>query len=42
MHARATGKAVAEYAPIAKVLSFLDAVTEQRLKKKFDIAYYNG
>ena len=47
MHARAMalfsksqGKPVTEYAPIAKPLNFLDAVTEQRLKKKFDIAYF--
>ena len=47
MHARAMvlfnksqGKPVTEYAPIAKALNFLDAVTELRLKKKFDIAYF--
>ena len=47
MHARAMslfsksqGKPVTEYAPIVKALNFLDAVTEQRLKKKFDIAYF--
>ena len=37
---RNQGKTVTEYAPIAKVLSFLDAVTEQRLKKKLNIAYF--
>ena len=30
---------VTEYAPIAKALSTLDTSSEQRLKRKFEIAY---
>jgi len=30
---------IMEYAPIAKALSTLDASSEQRLKRKFEIAY---
>ena len=40
LFSKSQGKPVTEYAPIAKALNFLDAVTEQRLKKKFDIAYF--